>query len=637
MYSNESKNGFSVLDLLVKIIFAALFIFILIWLFNKKMPNMTAVNSGVFRENIKYMQDAGEAYFTDDKMPVNTGESVKLTLKDMEDLNLVLPFVDKNGKACDKDASYVSVTKLEGLKGYELKTNLVCGKEKNYVVKILGCHTYCPTGNCNPKKCEISKITEYEYRKLVEGTTTKYSCPSGYTLKGTTCYKTTLKDSKSAITSKTVTKPATVITGQATLSPLTVVVGTKTETKDATATTTTDTKTATATTDTKTATATTDTKTATATTTTDTKTATATTDTKTATATTSTQSATPKTTTSTQTATKTRESYSCTKTRTVEKCETKYRQEGYSCNCSTKFVGGQLVTTCDTCYKSVPYQSCKDVQESYTDTCYRDKYTCPSGYTLSGTNCTKTTTTYTCPSGYTLSGTSCKKTTYSCPSGYTLSGTSCKKTTYSCPSGYTLSGTTCSKKTTTYSCPSGYTLSGTSCKKTTYSCPSGYTLSGTSCKKTTYSCPSGYTLSGTKCTKKTTTYSCASGYTLSGTKCSRQVKTYTCPSGTDVQEGSGSSLKCYKLVAGSVSYKCDSGYTLSGTTCSKTETVKECKDKGYKLEGNKCNLYETTTTKATGKTSATTSYKYMWSKETKVAGYERTGKTRTVNGEEICK
>ena len=42
MYSNDRKTGFSVLDLLVKIIFAALFVFLLIWLFKKNVPNMTA-------------------------------------------------------------------------------------------------------------------------------------------------------------------------------------------------------------------------------------------------------------------------------------------------------------------------------------------------------------------------------------------------------------------------------------------------------------------------------------------------------------------------------------------------------------------------------------------------------------------
>ena len=85
MYSNDRKTGFSVLDLLVKIIFAALFIFILIWLFEKKVPNMTPFYSNVFRENIKYMQEAGESYFTDDKTPKNIGESTKISLGEMFD------------------------------------------------------------------------------------------------------------------------------------------------------------------------------------------------------------------------------------------------------------------------------------------------------------------------------------------------------------------------------------------------------------------------------------------------------------------------------------------------------------------------------------------------------------------------
>jgi hypothetical protein len=125
-------------------------------------------------------------------------------------------------------------------------------------------------------------------------------------------------------------------------------------------------------------------------------------------------------------------------------------------------------------------------------------YTCDQGV-REGVNCriTASSSNYTCPSGYTLSGSLCYQsgniTTYSCPSGYTLSGTTCYGTSstpvYSCPSGYTLSGTTCYKptSTTTYSCPSGYTLSGTTCygttTTTTYSCPSGYTLSGSSCTK----------------------------------------------------------------------------------------------------------------------------------------------------------
>ena len=40
MYSNERCSRFSLLDIVVKLIFAALFIFILVWLFQKNVPNM---------------------------------------------------------------------------------------------------------------------------------------------------------------------------------------------------------------------------------------------------------------------------------------------------------------------------------------------------------------------------------------------------------------------------------------------------------------------------------------------------------------------------------------------------------------------------------------------------------------------
>ena len=90
MYSNDRKTGFSVLDLLVKIIFAALFVFLLIWLFKKNVPNMTAFYSNVFRENIKYMQEAGESYFTDERMPKEVGQTEKISLSDMYDKKLIL-------------------------------------------------------------------------------------------------------------------------------------------------------------------------------------------------------------------------------------------------------------------------------------------------------------------------------------------------------------------------------------------------------------------------------------------------------------------------------------------------------------------------------------------------------------------
>ena len=319
MYSNK-KNGFSILDLLVKIIFAALFIFILIWLFDKKIPkiNMTPFYSNVFRENIKYLQEAGENYFTDDKMPTEEGEEYKLTLGEMEDKNLLIPFVDQNGNTCDKNESFVSITKL--VEGYELKTSLKCDKETNFIVKALGCHTYCKNASCE-KKCSIQKITEYQYKKLVKGTRTTYSCPKGTKLSGKYCLKSTLVKSTDPVI-KTVTKvdkkPATAVVGEAKVTQLTTVVTSK----------------------------------------------------RTQLTTVVGSNRTPLQVIVKETSSK--EPYDCTKTKTENRCTTNYQTRSYSCQCKTTVSRGRSVTTCNTCYETVPVQKCKDVQVSYTDTCYRE-------------------------------------------------------------------------------------------------------------------------------------------------------------------------------------------------------------------------------------------------------------------------
>ena len=418
MYSNERRNGFSIFDLLVKIIFAGLFIFILIWLFNKNVPNMKPFYSNVFRENIKYMQEAGESYFTDDKMPKKLGEEVKITLDEMINKKLILPFVDEDGNPCNPYSSYVSVVKTEN--GYELKTNLVCDKESDFTVKVLGCHNYCKDKNCE-KKCTIEKITQYQFKKQATKTTTNYSCDAGATLNGKYCYKTVLKDSKSATVKRnettTYTQPANcVITSGSKEQLKTVVTENKVYVQRI-------------------------------------------------------ENTIPGT-------TKTeRVPYDCTKSTTKQSCNTVYESVSKPCNCSNKVVGGKGITTCDVCYYSVPVQKCSDVKEEYTDTCYREKttttpatttYSCPAGTTPEGSGanlkCYKVEKTYSCPaetdvkegSGANLKCYKSIKGTVDCkcPSDYTLKDRTCYKVEQKesvekvCPSGYKLEGDKCNLYTT---------------------------------------------------------------------------------------------------------------------------------------------------------------------------------------------
>ena len=527
MYSNERGSRFSLLDIVVKLIFAALFIFILVWLFQKNVPNMAPFYSNVFRENIKYMQEGGESYFTDDKLPKEIGQSNRISLADMFDKKLVLPFVDEDGNSCNQYDSYVSVTKTDN--GYELKTNLVCNKESNYTIKILGCHNYCKDALCS-KTCSVEQITEYKYKKL--STVTTYKCPSGYKKDGKYCVKSRITDTKSAIKTSTSTRVDVIDADKVYDS------GKKTEVdaikvknddkyervyinpiKEVSEGTTTRTKVYV----------------------------------DPIKSTTSGNTTTKKEAYSCQKTKTVRESYNCTKYKTEKQCTTKHKQEAYSCNCSTKYVGGVYKTVCNTCYKSVPYQSCSEVSKAYTDTCYRDVTktytdTCYRDVTTS----TPGSTTYRCPSNaegsegsganlrcyYYKTTTTSGSTTYRCPDkadGSSGSGSNLKcyylekvsggysykcpsKANYSTGSGKNLRCYVVTNGSYHYECSEkGYKLDGKTCKKTiketstTKKCDSGYKLEGDKCNKYSTS-----KINATKTTSKKTIYKWSKSESLSG-------------------------------------------------------------------------------------------------------------------------
>ena len=246
---------------------------------------------------------------------------------------------------------------------------------------------------------------------------------------------------------------------------------------------------------------------------------------------------------------------------------------------------------------------------------------------------------------------------------------------YGCPNGGTLNGTKCvvagtsynATASTSYTCPNGGTRDGSKCTltaspstQTVYSCPSGYTKNGSKCTKTytatsntgagSYSCPNGGTLNGSKCTITRdadkvvgdTTYTCPSGYTYnkSNKKCEKKITatatpeyTYTCPTGY-TKTGSGTNTKCYKVVQGQGNYYCeDASAVLNGTKCVKT--IKggishyTCPT-DYTLNGTKCSKTTSETIDATKEVKTSTSYKYKWSKYSKLEGWEFTGKTKVV-------
>ncbi len=153
MYSEDyeeksKKKEFPLRDFLLKLILIIIFVLLLIWLV--PWPNNNVLKDRIFNDNIQEMKNASLLYFTKDRLPENVGDKKTVTLREMLDLKLLLPFTDKNGKSCDLDNSYVTIEKLED--EYLLKVYLKCEGEENYILVHVGCYAYCTTDVCEKKE-----------------------------------------------------------------------------------------------------------------------------------------------------------------------------------------------------------------------------------------------------------------------------------------------------------------------------------------------------------------------------------------------------------------------------------------------------------------------------------------------------
>ena len=593
----KKKNAFAATSLLISIALALLVlvgaVLILGKVNNEKLAvtnddsNMTLGSSAdttcvtltkemVFDNNIRNIKEAAISYFTNERLPQTVGDTVKITLKEMKDKKLVLNVIDGSNKLCSDDKTYVEVTKDED--EYVMKIFLSCSDMEDYILVHLGCYDYCDSNVCEKKD---TKEYEYEYKKTTNCTMSPWSDWGNWTLTREKVSNLKKEDTKVETSTKEVvdTKNATkVVTYNCDKYPGYILV--------------------------------------------DNKCVNETTITSTIPATPSEYSYNcdkypgysvvgdkcVKETTVTDTIDATQDpiTYSCpngyTKNgvkceRTVSKTDTKdgsytcpsgYSLNGTNCTKTTK--------TTDTKNATAKY-STRTVKENYT--CYQNKCT--------------TKTVFMCPSGKACGNypqTSCEKVKQTCTRDKTeqyISG-------YTCPKGYSLSGTKCSKttittdtKNATFTCPKDYSESNGKCKKqyeekevidatkdpVTYSCPNGYTKNGMKCSKTTkvtdthdatkvsggYVCPKEYEKKDKTCIKKTI---------VKDTKDASSKTEYKCPNGYDKNDKT--CTKKTKETIKKIYYRyatrsCNGGSTSIKWSTSKNDSI--LLSEGYKLTGNK--------------------------------------------------
>lgn len=436
----EERERFSIKDVVLQVILVVLFVFLLLWLFptksyvdNKIDSKLEPFYNQIFTTNINNMKEAAISYFTTPRLPKTIGDKEKLTLSEMLDKKLLVPFLDSKNKKCDLTDSYVEITKMDD--EYILKVNLSCSDNSDYILVHLGCYNYCQSGLCEKQETTTSTTTkpskpsvtpmvnksyEYEYEKIING---KWGDWSDWSEWSTSMVdKTEYRNVK--------TKQETVVVGEETIK-----VGTKTVITDAKAKTTHYCP----------------------------------------------NGYTQNGTTCTRSYTTTDVVNATVNRNTTYSCDSGYTLNGTNCV--------KTISTSSTDKKNAtsnPYYGSwyKVSRKEYTSKKVSSdtvRYDFVSSRTAIDCNNSCRTVTYYTYDMYKRS----KNYSYSCAAypGYTLSGTSCVKTT---TSSYTDTKAAYAKTNTSYSCPSGYTLSGEKCSKTVTN-----TQNIKASSKTVYSCSKG--------------------------------------------------------------------------------------------------------------------------------------------------
>ena len=114
----EDEKKINWLSLFIKIVIAFAFILMIVWLVSK-LINRNKL-SDTFKNNINNMETVAVKYFKDIDLPTKQGESIKVTLGEMIEKELIVSVKTSEGGKCDTKDSYSKITRKKD--NYEVET-----------------------------------------------------------------------------------------------------------------------------------------------------------------------------------------------------------------------------------------------------------------------------------------------------------------------------------------------------------------------------------------------------------------------------------------------------------------------------------------------------------------------------------
>ena len=133
-------------------------------------PKSSKGNSNNFINNISLMKSAGFEYFKGNNLPDKIGSTNKITLYEMETSNLLIELKDENGVTCNKEESYVQVTKtLEN--EYTMKVFLSCKDNSDYIITTIYENNNSSSNRNEEEKVVPNNESNNNYEKNTSNTT----------------------------------------------------------------------------------------------------------------------------------------------------------------------------------------------------------------------------------------------------------------------------------------------------------------------------------------------------------------------------------------------------------------------------------------------------------------------------------
>lgn len=163
----ENEKRINWLSLFIKIVIVFIFVLIVIWLVTKIINNNKL--SGTLKNNINNMEKVSIDYFKTIDLPIEKGQSLKITLEELIEKKLMVSANEETENKCDLKGSYSEIKREKDK--YVVKTILKCGKEKDTISSDF---SFKDCRNCNQEdsKQETEKIEKVTYYEHVKETTT---------------------------------------------------------------------------------------------------------------------------------------------------------------------------------------------------------------------------------------------------------------------------------------------------------------------------------------------------------------------------------------------------------------------------------------------------------------------------------